>query len=162
MMEPFRLFRIDDRLLHGQVAHGWGRVLDPSAYLLADDALAKDPEGAWLFELAAPPGVIVAVMSVDQVAAGARPAVPERTVLLVRSVAVAAVLLDAGIPGPLDLGGVHAKPGSREHLPYLFLDEVERETLRRLSGQGHEIFAQDLPDNPKYTIATLLAEAPGV
>lgn len=157
MTEPFLLFRVDDRLLHGQVAHGWGRALDPAAYLLADDALAKDPDGALLFELAAPPGVIVAVMSVEQVAAGARPARPGGTVLLVRSIAAAAVLLEAGIAGPLDLGGVHGKAGAREYLPYLFLDESERETLRRLIAAGHEIFAQDLPDNPKHSIGALLA-----
>ncbi|MEZ4655237.1 MAG: PTS sugar transporter subunit IIB [Candidatus Eisenbacteria bacterium] len=29
-------FRVDDRLLHGQVTLGWGRHLDPDVYLLAD------------------------------------------------------------------------------------------------------------------------------
>ena len=27
--QPYRLFRVDDRLLHGQVALGWGRHLGP-------------------------------------------------------------------------------------------------------------------------------------
>jgi mannose/fructose/N-acetylgalactosamine-specific phosphotransferase system component IIB len=161
MIGAFQLFRVDDRLLHGQVAHGWGRALDPAAYLLADDALAVDPEGALLFELAAPPGVVVAVMSLEQIASGARPADPARTVLLVRSIGAAAALLDAGVPGPVDLGGVHARPGAREYLPYLYLDDEDRAVLRRLLAQGHENFAQDLPDNPKHSLAAVLERGGG-
>ena len=34
------LYRVDERLIHGQVVIGWGSQLQPSRYLVVDDALA--------------------------------------------------------------------------------------------------------------------------
>ena len=44
-----------------------------------------------------------------------------------------------------------------EVLPYLFLDESDRVTLRELAKEGLEILAQDLPGSPKVTLEALLA-----
>ncbi|HIC54769.1 MAG TPA: PTS N-acetylgalactosamine transporter subunit IIB, partial [Gemmatimonadetes bacterium] len=38
------LFRIDERLIHGQVVIGWGHQLRPDRYAVVDDDLA---DSAW-------------------------------------------------------------------------------------------------------------------
>jgi mannose/fructose/N-acetylgalactosamine-specific phosphotransferase system component IIB len=80
---------------------------------------------------------------------------------VVRGVAQAAELLACGIPGPVNLGGLHLRPGAREVLPYLFLRPEEERLLAGLLASGHEIYAQDLPGNPRRDLKTLLSlEAP--
>ena len=147
----FLLFRVDDRLLHGQVALGWGGRLEPTGYLLADDRLTADPEAELLYAAAAPPGCTVRVVPIGTAAAGAG-LDPARTVLLVRGVVEAAALLRDGVPGPLNLGGLHAHAGAEPRLPYLYLAVAEERLLADLDREGHDIYAQDLPSHPRYSL----------
>lgn len=155
--ESYLWFRIDDRLLHGQVALGWGRHLDPRAYLLVDDALAADAESRAIFALAAPEGVSVMVVGVD---AASVLAPDGHTILLVRSVPAAARLLRAGVCGPVNLGGLHRHGEAEPYLPYLFLDREERDLLRELIEEGHQFVVQDLPENPARDLPSLLDAGP--
>lgn len=153
----FALFRVDDRLLHGQVALGWGRHLGPTDYLLADDSLASDPDGAELYALSAPEEARVEVIRPRDLArlwkdgppGGAGLLEPSRTVLLVRGLPQAGELLRSGITGPLNLGGLHLRAGAVEILPYLFLTPDDRVLLRDLLDEGHDVFAQDLPGHSR-------------
>lgn len=155
----YLLFRVDDRLLHGQVALGWGRHLHPQAFLLADARLADDAATAAIFELTAPEGTRVVAATVEDVVAG-RPDLPDppETFLLVRDLESAARLLRSGVPGPLNLGGVNRKAGAREHLPYLYLTEAERRLVLELLEEGHELVAQDLPERPARSLSSLVSE----
>lgn len=150
----FLLFRVDDRLLHGQVALGWGGPLGARAYLLGDDRLAADPDAGALFGAAAPPECVVRVVPVAEAAGGAG-LEPERTILLVRGVAEAATLLRGGVRGPLNLGGLHGHAGARMLLPYLFLTAEEERILGDLAREGHTIHAQDLPRSPRFELARI-------
>ena len=40
---PIVLFRVDERLIHGQVVIGWGHELRPERYVVVDDDLAESP-----------------------------------------------------------------------------------------------------------------------
>ncbi len=161
----YLLFRVDDRLLHGQVVLGWGSPLGARAFLLADDRLAADPGAALLYEAMAPEGSVVRIASLDAVGreAGSEsaPLDPARTILVVRSLHSAARLIQAGVSGPLNLGGIHLRPGAREVLPYLFLTPEDVTILRTLAAGGDEVYAQDLPRNPRHPLATLLSGPAG-
>lgn len=151
---PYRLFRVDDRLLHGQVALGWGRVLRPRHYIVVDEAISRDPQAAAFYELAAPEDTSVLVLSPAQFLQPAGPLPdPRQSVLLVRSIAVAALLLRSGVPGPLNLGGMHAHAGAREIYPFFFLNPEEEDLAAALASEGFELFAQDLPQNPRHESA---------
>lgn len=154
----YLLFRVDDRLLHGQVTVGWGLRLGPDRYLLADDELAADPIARRLYLLATPEGTATEIVSVDELVARAEP--PEsrrRTVLLVRGLEPAARLLRAGIPGPVNLGGIHDHDGARELLPFLFLSPDECRFLLDLLSEGFEFQACDLPETSPLRGAALRA-----
>lgn len=145
---PYLLFRIDDRLLHGQVSLGWGTRLAPRAYLIADDETAGDPLARSMYEAAHAGGARVVCATIDAVLEGDEGLPPpERTVLLVRSVDMAARLLRGGIPGPVNVGGLHLKPGARERLGFLFLTESDERILAALLAERFELYAQDLPTN---------------
>jgi mannose/fructose/N-acetylgalactosamine-specific phosphotransferase system component IIB len=153
---------VDDRLLHGQVALAWGRYLDPKHFLLADDRLANDPDAVELYALAAPDGCTVTIAPVELVEAGDE-SLPEpaQSFLLVRGLEEAARCLRAGVPGPLNLGGIHLHPGARRIFPYLYLTPAEETVVARLSAEGHLVYAQDLPQSPRRAAPEWLQPEPG-
>ncbi len=82
-----------------------------------------------------------------------------RTVVLTRDLASMLVLASDGLLAGEDvnLGGLHARKGREEVLPYLFLDQNDRETLEALTAEGVTITAQNLPGAPKVRLGSLLA-----
>jgi mannose/fructose/N-acetylgalactosamine-specific phosphotransferase system component IIB len=156
---PILLARIDDRLIHGQVAHGWGRALNPTLLAIVSDRLSQSPGEAELYLLAAPEGTEGAAVSVDEALGGAfrSRADAARTVLLFPGTTEPVQLVERGFPlEEVNVGGLHFAPGKREVLPYVYLDEDDRERLRRLLARGVRVLAQDLPSNPAHPMGPLL------
>ncbi|MEZ4651804.1 MAG: PTS sugar transporter subunit IIB [Candidatus Eisenbacteria bacterium] len=144
---PYLLFRVDDRLLHGQVTLGWGLRLGPERYLIADDVLAEDPISRRLYEAMTPEGSLTEITSLESLASRTdADAAVRRTILLVRDLAGAARLLRGGVPGPVNLGGIHDHPGATEVLPFLHLDRDELRLALELIDGGFELEARELPE----------------
>jgi mannose/fructose/N-acetylgalactosamine-specific phosphotransferase system component IIB len=159
---PLLLARIDDRLVHGQVAFGWGKALQPTLFAIVSDALAADPAQAELYLLGVPEGARGRTLSVSEALGPAfREEVGrERTVLLLPGTDEALRLIEGGFPiGRLNLGGLHHAPGKRERLPYVFLDEEDRCRLSAMAARGVIVAAQDLPGNPSHPLEALLGGA---
>ncbi len=149
----YQLVRVDDRLLHGQVAFGWGRVLAPRRYLIVDDRAHEDPWEREAFLGAAPEETEVAVIGEEAFAAVADRTDPEagRTVVLLRGVAQLEGLWSRGFrpAGGVNLGGLHARAGTRELLPYVHLTRGECAALVRMLDDGLRAWAQALPGDPR-------------
>lgn len=143
------LFRVDDRLVHGQVVIGWGRPLDARAIVLVDDAVAASPWEQDLYRMAAADGVEITFAStakaVTELPSWA--ADPRRTILLTGDLETMAVLWQAHpeLVTRINLGGIHHRPGRHEKLRYLYLDDAEEALLGRLAEGGARVVAQDLP-----------------
>lgn len=156
---PIVLWRVDERLIHGQVVLGWGSQLRPDRYLVVDDELAGSEWEQELYRLGAA-GADVVFAGVES----ARATFPEwrdaeqRSILLVRDVATLGRFARGGLLRGLsvNLGGVHHGAGRREILTYLHLSDEDTETLASLVEEGVEISAQDLPDAPRVSSKTLL------
>ena len=66
------LLRIDERLIHGQVATSWSKALDIDTIVCASDEAAQNPLKKKMLLIAAPPGKKTHVRSVDEVIAKAK------------------------------------------------------------------------------------------
>ena len=60
------LFRIDDRLIHGQVVVGWGQPLDLGFIVLVDDEVASSDWEQELYRMGVPPEMEVYFHTVDE------------------------------------------------------------------------------------------------
>lgn len=157
---PVLLFRIDERLIHGQVVVGWGGVLHPDLIVVIDDELADSAWEQELYTLGVPSAIEAAFYSVAaaraEVAAWRsgqrRVVVLARDPRTMRRLAAGGLLLGAEV----NLGGLHFAPGRRAFLPYLFLDPEEEEELRLLEAEGVSVTAQDLPGSRRVPLAELL------
>jgi len=146
---PIVLCRVDDRLVHGQVVVGWGRPLNLNRIVLVDDEVRQSPWEQELYRIAAP--AEIAMDFVNAVEAAPRlqawEAGRERVLVLVGTIGAAAELLRRAPGGlrRLNLGGIHAAPGRRERLRYLYLSDDEVALLTRMADRGLEVSAQDVP-----------------
>jgi mannose/fructose/N-acetylgalactosamine-specific phosphotransferase system component IIB len=155
------LFRIDERLIHGQVVVGWGGQLHPERIVVVDDAIAGSGWEQELYCLGLPPEMTAEFVTVTE----ARARLPawrgagERIVVLARD---ATTMLELGRGGMLrgaevNVGGIHHAPGRREVLPYVFLSDEEAAALRALATEGAEVNARDLPSARRVPLTQLLA-----
>ena len=153
------LFRVDDRLIHGQVVVGWGRPLDIRFIALVDDEVAASDWEQELYRMGVPAEMDVYF---DSVASASRRlpsyiADVRRGIVLTGDVETMRALAAAS-PGVthVNLGGLHHRPGRTERLRYVFLTPDEEAHLRDLAAAGVEVTAQDLPSAPAIPLADLL------
>ena len=66
---PIALYRIDDRLIHGQVVVGWGQPLELRFIVLVDDEVASSEWEQELYRMGVPPEMSVLFYTVADAAA---------------------------------------------------------------------------------------------
>jgi len=152
------LFRIDDRLIHGQVVVGWGQRLGVGFIVLVDESVRANVWEQELYRMGVPPEMDVVFATVgeatEHLAEWERD--PRRGILLTGDVDTMAALC-AALPEvrKVNLGGIHAREGRTERLRYVFLSPDEAARLRDLAGRGVEITAQDVPTAKPVPVAEL-------
>jgi len=154
------LHRVDDRLIHGQVVIAYGQRLQPRRIWVADDAAAASVWEKTLL-LSAAPGIEVRVVTVSEAAAAyaAEAEAPGGAFLLVRDLAAALALVEAGAALPtLNLGGLHYAPGKTKVNEYIYLDEHDRSAARALLERGVTLEVQDVPATRVQPLRALIPE----
>jgi mannose/fructose/N-acetylgalactosamine-specific phosphotransferase system component IIB len=143
------LFRVDERLIHGQVVIGWGARLRPDRIVVVDDDLALSAWEQELYAMGVPDEIEAEFVAVDQ----AIERLPEwqsneeRVLVLTRDIATLARTARSDLlrGEEVNIGGIHHAPGRTRVLRYVFLSDEEREELKHLSERGIRITARDLP-----------------
>ena len=157
------LYRIDDRLIHGQVVVGWGQPLNIQFILLVDDEVAKSEWEQELYRMGVPPEMDVYFLSVAD-AITALPRFREEArhgILLTGDIETMRRLVDdGGIPN-VNLGGIHHREGRTQRLRYVFLNNDEETALRDLATRGVTISAQDVPGARPIPLDDLIAGVAG-
>jgi mannose/fructose/N-acetylgalactosamine-specific phosphotransferase system component IIB len=142
------LYRIDDRLIHGQVVVGWGQPLNVSFIVLVDDEVRSSDWEQDLYRMGVPPSIEVRFASVEEAAQGlsAWEADPRVGILLVGDIDTAVALAErAPQVRRLNIGGVHHRAGRTERLRFVYLTDDEARKLRALAARGVDVTAQDVP-----------------
>lgn len=142
------LYRIDDRLIHGQVVVGWGQPLNVSFIVLVDDEVRGSDWEQDLYRMGVPASIEVRFASVDEAAAqlAAWEADPRVGILLVGDIDTAVALANrAPQLRRLNIGGVHHRAGRTERLRFVYLTDDEARKLRALAARGVDVTAQDVP-----------------
>ena len=145
---PIELYRIDDRLIHGQVVVGWGQPLDLQFIVLVDEEVAASDWEQELYRMGVPPEMDVHFETVTSAAERLAhyQADPHPGLLLTGDIDTMARLVErTGRIPAVNLGGIHHKPGRVQRLRYVFLSPSEESALRALAARGVQVTAQDVP-----------------
>lgn len=143
------LYRIDDRLVHGQVMTAWARIFSITKIIVVDDATAKNTFLCDVMKMAVPSGCSVQILTV----ADAVPVIhaseksDEKAIVLVKAPIALRTLIDQGIEiKEINVGNVGAGPGRKAVMRSTQLTKDEFDTLVGMSAQGIHIYFQMLPE----------------
>jgi PTS system mannose-specific IIB component/fructoselysine and glucoselysine-specific PTS system IIB component len=157
-----QLYRIDDRLIHGQVVVGWGQPLNIRFLVLVDDLVASSDWEKDLYRMAVPPEMEIIFNDVPTaIREHGRYASDPRPGLLITGDIASMHRLAKGVKaiGNVNLGGIHHRAGRNEKLRYVYLTPDEETELRELEAAGVEVTAQDVPASRPVSLAEVLEGA---
>ncbi len=140
--------RIDDRLIHGQVITGWLGLRSANTILIVDDVVAKTPMMLDIFRFAAPSGVKLAALTVDEAAERLKNLEKgnDRIMLLTKFPKTFLRLLEKGYkPADINYGAMAHKSNSKTVAPNCDLTPEEIDDTEKLFKNGIRIWIQLVP-----------------
>ena len=155
----FVFFRVDDRLIHGQVIEGWVRVLDIDTIVVANNRIAEDESQKAIFEFAVPPQIKTFFLKISSV-----PSIislfekeNKRVIFLFSSINDVYELVSGGFfIKELNLGGLRSVDKKKRLSPTVFLNDNEIEVLKKLLVKGVAVNIQAVPGEKPKNVKTLL------
>jgi D-glucosaminate PTS system EIIB component len=154
------LYRIDDRLIHGQVIVGWGQPLDLGFVVLVDDEVASSDWEQELYRMGVPPEMDVYFDSVTSATEHLSDYQHDHRhgVLLTGDIDTMRRLIEAtGAIWSVNLGGIHHRAGRIQRLRYVFLAPDEESALRAIALRGIDVTAQDVPAAKPMALSEVLS-----
>lgn len=145
-----KLLRVDERLLHGQVALNWISNVGASSILIANDEVMRDEIGKMAIKMAKPEGVNLAIRDIDGAAELLNnPESAGITIfVIVRTVSDALRLAQKTTEiKSVNIGGIKKKEGSRLIAPAVFVNKDDINTLRELDKLVGQIEFRMLPSD---------------
>lgn len=154
------LYRIDDRLIHGQVVVGWGQPFNIDFIVLVDDEVAGSDWEQALYRAGVPPEMELVFETVDRAARRLAEfeSRADAGILLTGDVETMRRLIDAsGSVRKVNLGGIHHRLGRAPKLRYVFLSPADESALRAMAERGVVVTAQDVPSAEPVPLERILA-----
>lgn len=145
-----QIIRIDDRLLHGQVAVSWKADLNYEAIVIASDDAANDKIRTAALKMAKPDGVLIAIRSIDDAIKLLKNEKLEKLrVFVVTDSIINAQRLFEGIDEnpTLNIGGIQQDEHKKPIVSYAYVTEEEINILRDLEQEGINIEFRLVPSD---------------
>ncbi|USK32109.1 PTS sugar transporter subunit IIB [Bacillus sp. F19] len=142
--------RIDDRLIHGQVATTWVRNFDVEQIAVISDTLVNDPIQTSVIKMAAPVGVNAVLLTKKDFTEAYKKGFKKRTMLILTNPHDVLSIVGEGVRiSSLNVGGMKFTNGKRKITESVFVTEEDIEAFNRLVGHGIKIDLQMVPSSPK-------------
>ena len=155
----FKLLRLDERLIHGQVAFAWTNSLSADCILVANDGVAKDKLRATSLKLAAPAEVKFVVKSVEDAikALNGHKTDKYKLFILVDNTKDALALVSAVEEVVhVNLGNMKVKEGTKTWTPSVSVTAEDVENIKGMIEHGAEVECRAVPTDKKVMAETLL------
>lgn len=159
-MKELVLVRIDDRLIHGQIATQWLKSTHANKVLIIDDALPGNALQVRILKAAAPAGIKVIIKNTEEGIAYCKkdPREGEKILVLVKVPEVIEAMIDGGIPLPtVILGGMGIREGRERLNKNISASDAEIECMRRIVSKGTEILYQLVPSDMPLNFKSVLS-----
>lgn len=154
-MKGFVHIRVDDRLIHGQVATRWSTGLRVNRIMVIDDTVAANDTEKAILRMAAPAGVNTSILGFDKAVANIQNGNYEgqRVMLIVKSPVTLVKMLEAGVELlPVNIGNLSNRPGTTQYKKSVSMTPEEKEAVDTLLKAGIHVTAQMVPDDPETDI----------
>ncbi len=155
------LARIDDRLIHGQVATRWTKETNVTRIIVVSDEVAADTVRKTLLTQVAPPGVTAHVVDVAKMIrvynnpkyAG------DRVMLLFTNPTDVERVVEGGVNiKTVNIGGMAFRQGKTQVNNAISVDEKDIEAFKKLNERGIELEARKVSTDQKLKMMDLIAK----
>ena len=150
-----KVVRVDDRLLHGQVAVAWVNFYKADVILIANNQVITDQTMQTAFKLATPPGVTLSMKSLDgAVAVINNPKHASRNIMVVAKTMRDAEYVCGKTGGAVKnvlLGGLRSGEGKRQIDMNSYMSEDDIAVMNRLEQAGLIVTMQPDPTAKSLT-----------
>lgn len=158
----YALARVDTRLLHGQVATGWTKAVNPTRIIVVSDNVAKDALRKDLITQAAPPGVkanVVPIQKMIEVAKDPRFG-DTRALLLFETPEDALKAIKGGVDiKELNIGSMAHSEGKVAVNKVLSLDMEDVKTFDELKKMGIKFDVRKVPNDSRADMDEIVEKA---
>ena len=151
--------RVDERLLHGQVAVTWMSQVSPDSILIANDDVVNNEVSKMALKMVKPEGTNMAIRSVDD---GAKVLNDPRAqglkiFVIVRTIQDALRLVkQTDEIHSINIGGIRKKDGSKLISASVYLNDEDAETLKQLDKEVDEVYFQMVPADGRKSVEDVL------
>lgn len=154
-----KCIRIDERLIHGQVATAWTRSLEATRIMIIDDVVVKDSIQKMALKSACPTGVKLSLLNVERAAANLQTDKydGQNVFIVVKTPEVLVRLYKSGVKfEEVIIGNMSAKTNSKVLYRTVSVIEQDIKNLNDLLAVGVNINLQMVPADKKIDVRTLL------
>lgn len=142
------LLRIDDRLLHGQVARNWMKQVGADVIVVANDLVSEDEKQQHLMDLVTPMGSKSYFFGISEASTKIKGLEEEDALVLVESPADALKLIEDGIEiDSVNVGNIHQTSGKEKVNESVFVDQNDIDTFKKIEANGKKLDFRTLPND---------------
>ena len=155
------LVRIDDRLIHGQVATRWTKETNVSRIIVVSDEVAADKVRKTLLTQVAPPGVSAHVVDVDKmVRVWNNPKYArDRVMLLFTNPTDVVRVVEQGVEvKSVNIGGMAFRQGKTQVNNAVSVDDKDIAAFQKLNARGIELEVRKVSNDPRLKMMDLIAK----
>lgn len=151
--------RVDERLIHGQVAMVWTNTVGATRIIVVNNEAVKDEMIIAGLKMAKPAGVKLSILSVKR--AGEKFAEDtykdDKVFLITKNIGDMAELIRTGVPiKAFNVGNVAKREGSRPIKKSVNLTEQDIADIKEMTDKGVSVTAQMLPNESDQSILNML------
>ncbi|MFP3019442.1 MAG: PTS mannose transporter subunit IIAB [Arsenophonus sp.] len=153
------LARIDDRLIHGQVATRWTKETKVKRIIVVSDKVSKDPIYSNLLKQVAPPGVTAHVVDIKKcIRVYNNPKYAgERVMLLFTNPISVLKIVEGGVKiKSVNIGGMAYRDGKIQVNNAISIDSKDIDAFNKLSKLGIELEVRKVSSDNKLDMLTLI------
>lgn len=156
-MANILLTRIDNRLIHGQVATQWTGSIGANLILVANDKVAEDKTRQGLMDMAAPTGVATRYFTIQKTIEIIHKAADRQKIFIVIDSPEDAVrLVEGGVDiKKVNIGNMHMSEGKRQVATTVAVDDVDISAFKKLEEKGVKLEIQRVPSTAIEDISKL-------
>lgn len=154
-MEGIIHIRIDDRLIHGQVATQWTNELGATRIMVINDEISQNEMQKTLLRLAAPPNVSTSIISKEtafkNITSGKYKG--QKVLIVVKSPVDILALVNMGLDiKSINVGNMSTRPDTIRIKATVCVTYEEKSAFQELINRGIEVTAIMVPGEPKVYI----------
>ncbi|HIY79636.1 MAG TPA: PTS N-acetylgalactosamine transporter subunit IIB [Candidatus Olsenella excrementavium] len=160
MAEPnILLTRIDNRLIHGQVATQWNSTIGANLILVANDEVSTNTMRQNLMKMAAPTGVATRFFSLQHTIEIIGKASPKQKIFIIcENPEDVLALVKGGVPiKKVNIGNMHMAEGKRQVATSVAVSDEDVAAFKELQERGVELEIRRVPSTPVEDVNKLFS-----